>query len=47
VRLEAHHIERLKCMSTVRREDKEYNMIAVAVFNGSLRHVAAVAVNNK
>jgi hypothetical protein len=34
-------------MSTVRREDKEYNIITVAVFNESLRLVAAVAVNNK
>jgi hypothetical protein len=46
-RLKARYIERLKCMSIVRREDKEYIIITVAVFNESFRLVAAVAVNNK
>ena len=46
-RLEAHHIQRLKRVGSVRREDEQQNLVLIIVIDKGLRYVATVLVNDE
>ena len=46
-RFEARHIQRLKRVGSVRREDKQQNLVLISVIDEGLRHMAAVPVKDK